>query len=1071
MKLKCYFFLLFLSILATGIKGQSIRDVSGIIRSEGTNEPIAGVTLQIHGRTIFYVTGEQGRFTIPQVRDSMMLHISHVQYKSKTIIINNKLDELIIHLERNDGEIQEVAVYATGYTLIPKERAAGSFEIFDKKKLNQSLSSNILDRLDGLSGSLALDRRAAMQTEGGKTDVSLRLRGMSTLMSDARPLIIVNNFPFEGKLSDINPNDIESISFLKDASASAIWGAKSANGVIVIQLKQSKIGESKSINALFTTRISNKPNLYANNRFISAPEYMGFEEIMFNRNYYRDEKTILLSPYAHLLSKKHKGLIDENEFQFEKSKFMEQDIRKQADQYLYQNAIDKIMNINMSGGSSLHSYLFSIGYDDVKPVLVGNSNSRLSLRVDNKIRITSKFEAQFSIDYIHRMERNNSVSLFDQSGIVPADKNMIYPYASLIDINGEPTRSAIAFNPFFLDSFNQSHNRDWLFSPLEELDIRDNTYKNNSIRMFSNLNYKLSKDLTISANYIFNSTNGDRINHFTADSYYTRNLVNRFMQGPGSFIIPNGAIRHKTVDASRKYGGRMQLDFNKNIFNKLSINSLVGGEISSYISIFDPLQILYNFSEDNYIGQNIFDYSKYYTVNPDGAQRIPSSNSQIYELTDRFISYYGLGTLMWDNRYLLTTSLRWDGSNLFGVKTNQKGVPLWSLASGWLLHNEKFMNNSKLSELKLRATIGENGNINKNATAYPTAVFTTNSSTGLREALLKTAGNPQLKWERVLSWNIGVDWALLKRSLGGSIDFFKKDAYDLMGLKEADPTTGINPVLSGVKQMINYGKFESSGFDVRLFSKNNIGNKLIIDTDFSISKNWNKVVDYNVVPLGIQDYFQYIVPAVAGKSRDIFYAFPWYGLDSQTGAPLIMEEGNLTTNYTNVPKFLPENLMNIGSSFPIWNGSFRAGLSYKQLSLSALILWKGKYNFRRSSINYQELLDSWNMHNDYYLRWQQPGDEDKTYIPAIPTTVDRNRELYYMNSDVLVERGDYIRLQSIQINYSLPLKNNLFKLDVIGVMENLGLIWTKNKQGLDPEYHLYYYNPPKQFSLGLRANF
>src|SRR5690606_21549141 len=114
---------------------------------------------------------------------------------------------------------------------------------------------------------------------------------------------------------------------------------------------------------------------------------------------------------------------------------------------------------------------------------------------------------------------------------------------------------------------------------------------------------------------------------------------------------------------------------------------------------------------------------------------------------------------------------------------------------------------------------------------------------------------------------------------------------------------------------------------------------------------------------------------------------------------------------------------------------------------------------------------SWNMHNDYYLRWQQPGDEDKTYIPAIPTTVDRNRELYYMNSDVLVERGDYIRLQSIQINYSLPLKNNLFKLDVIGVMENLGLIWTKNKQGLDPEYHLYYYNPPKQFSLGLRANF
>ncbi len=1070
--MRTYIFCIML-LLSTTTNAIGQRIISGIVRAQDGNNPVSGVSVKIKGRDIRTATDENGRFNLFYTeQDSLSLVFTHVLYKSQELALATVKEELVVYLSSITQELEEVEVFATGYNKIPKERATGAFELITSKQLNQSLSGSILDRLEGVSGTLAFDRRTAIAKENMDNNSSLRLRGLSTLMSDARPLIIVNNFPFEGELIDINPNDVESIVFLKDAAASAIWGAKSANGVIVIQMKEAKINALKSMNASVTARLGLKPDLGNSYRYIASKDFMDLEERFFLKGQYREANTVLLSPYVHLLYQRQKNLISDSEFHIKRESFLASNLLEQAHEYLYRPSSNKMTNLSFTGGGQLHSYLLSLGYDDNRSLLIGNGSSRLSLRTDNQFQITPKITAQLTVDYVSRTDKNNAVPLFDQAGLVPADKFMIYPYAAIVNTDGTGADMALSYSPFYLDEFEKDNNRNWYFNPLSELNLRNNMDKNQSLRLTSNLRYNIIDGLSVAANYRYNRSDGSTINHYDKATYYARNMINKFIQPDGALVIPDGDIRHSRTSHTLTHAVRAQIDFNKTVLNSLSLSALAGSEVSEYTSVIDPQQILYGFSVENYIGQNVFDFTKYYPIRPEGSLRIPGSDGQIFQFTDRFVSYYGLGSATWDKRYLLSGSLRWDASNLFGVKTNQKGVPLWSVGGAWLLHHERFMKSAPFSELKVRATVGENGNINKSAAAYPTAVFAVSNRTKLTEAVLNTAGNPQLRWELVRTWNTGLDWSILGSQIGGSVDVFKKNSYDLIGFKVADPTTGINPTLKGIKQLVNYGKFQNRGIDIRLYVKDIGVHELKMSADMSISKNWNKVVDYNVPALTIFDYFQYIVPAVSGKSRDVLYAFPWHGLDPMNGSPLVSDGSNLTTTYgTNVTGFDSKNLIEAGNSFPKWNGVLRSEFAYKDVSFSFLLTWKGAYQFRRSSINYQELVEGWNMHNDYYGRWQMPGDESSTYIPAIPDIVDRNRDAYYSNSTVLVEDGDYVRIQNLQLTYRLPLRSSKMQVDLTSIMENVGLIWTKNKLGLDPEYHLNYYNPPKQFTLGLRAKF
>lgn len=1044
----------------------SQAQLKGYVYNRDDGSPVSGATIKLSRSGQVTQSDAKGHFVFNTIVISIdTLEVQHIAYRTDRVALQYSSEDVIIYLDAI-GELIEEVLVSTGYYRVPLERSSGSFEVISKNMLDRSLSGNLLERLEGNTSSIVFDRRIATATEQANERLSLRLRGVSTVRSNDQPLIIVNDFPYEGDLEDINPNDIEQITLLKDAAASALWGARSGNGVIVIKLKEGLENTRQQIDAHLFNRVGSKPDLMASWRHIPSADYVDLERQMFSTNYYRDHPVVVRSPVVDLLFKHQAGEITDQYLEDQLEIFRGRDVRIEASDMLYRSSNELDAGFSSRGGTSQYGYVLSLGYNRNTEVISGNQSQRYSLRSDKRINLSQKMTFQLTTDFIHRNSEANGIGMFDLSGLVPSSKNMLYPYASLDD------KIAKAYSHSYLDQFEAEIGRDWYMYPIQEIQLRDNRSSSNAFRGNAGLVYKVLDGLQMSLRYNYNLTlNSNESNH-DQESFYARNLINQFTQADGRLIIPEGGIRQWGNSRSVRHGGRVQLDYNKRLFDRLNVTGLAGTEISQQMSTYDPSQVLYGFDPDTYLGQSMLDYESLHPTRPQGSLRIPGNGGQVQENIDRFVSYFALGSLEWDRRYIFTSSMRWDASNLFGVKTNNKGVPLWSAGFSWNVSNERFMQDAPFNLLKIRASYGVNGNINKDATAYPTAFFARSSLTQLQEAVLRTAGNPQLRWEKVKTFNSGLDFSIFDNRLRWTFEYYSKNSYDLMGYSNLDPTTGVLPRNLGIVELTNYGKLWSRGIDMSLSTKILPSKSFQWDTDLMASFVKNKVVDYHEDAININRYFQPSVPAVAGKSRDVMYAFPWYGLDRETGSPLIMNNGELGTVYgANVTAFPYEDLLQAGNSFPLWTGSIRKRFAYKGYELHALIMWKGKYNFRRPSINYTSLLENWQMHEDFESRWKQEGDEHNTDVPSQPTILDRNREIYYTSSEILIERGDHIRLQNLSLRYQVPLSNQRIGIELQCTAENLGIIWRKNNRSLDPEYFQSYYLPPRIYSVGIRAIF
>lgn len=1015
-------------------------------------------------------TDRDGKFLLRDVPDDTSLEITYVGYLPQIIAAGTYVGDLVLRAVQSDLEEVEVMMN-TGYQQIPKERATGSFEIIDNDEVSRDFATqNIIHRLEGLSPALVFDRRSAIMSESPNQRLSLRFRGPSTIRSDDQPLIIVDNFPFEGDINDINPNDVENLTLLKDGAAAAIWGAKAGNGVIVIQLKSGKGLSRNRIDVSFSGKITNKPNFFESPRFIDPQEYIQLEKEMFDRGQYRNLPASILSPVVDLLFQKEGGEITASALEHRLAWYGEQDFRREAEKYLYRQGNDKNAFISLSGGQNSYNYRVSLGYDHANSVLAGASTGRLTLRSNNEWKLSDKMDLQLGFDYAQGEQQNNSVSSFDASGLVPSGMGMIYPYFAFIDEDERQIGIAKTVNPFYNRDFYKEVGRDWLFYPLQERELRDNRDVTHSYRLSSGIHYRPFREIKLALLYNFNTANDHSISFHNEEAFFARSLINQFVSPTGAFVIPNGNIHHRSNNASVKHAIRPQVDYSTSAWNnQLHISGLIGAEVSQLVRQYNPVQILYDFNPDTYLGNNYLNFIDYYSIRPQSSMRIPQSDSRISENLDRFLSYYTLAAFSWQDKYRLSTSFRWDASNLFGVKTNQKGVPLWSLGGSWSVHNESFWSNGVINHLKIRTTYGKSGNVNKNSSTYPTAVFSTSSRTRLPETMIRTAGNPQLKWETVSTMNLGVDFGLFNNRLTGSVEYYIKNSSDLLGDRVLDPTTGIKPGL-GVQAVSNYGTMRTHGQDFLLnlsvLQSRTVRWNLVANTSYVN----NEILDYSTDILsGAISYFSYPTPAIAGNSRDILYAFPWYGLDPQGGSPLMMNGDELGTTYGSyVTNYDYENLVKVGNSIPAWSGSFRSNISAYDLTLDVMFLWKGRYYFRRETIGYSSLIERGEMHRDYELRWREPGDEKHTIVPSIPTVLDRNREIYYRNSEALIQRGDHIRLKHIQLSYNLRLLQEI-PVTVLFMVENLGLVWKKNEYGIDPEFHMQYYNPPRQFSIGVQV--
>ncbi|WP_293955596.1 MULTISPECIES: SusC/RagA family TonB-linked outer membrane protein [unclassified Sphingobacterium] len=1038
--------------------------VSGIVKDEAGNG-LGHVSLRLVGTGRLIRADELGKFEFALVRPDTLMVTRTGKITQRIFIDPGKSRFFEIVLKERVNVLQEVEV-STGYYRIPKERATGSFEMINSDLLNRNPDPNIIERLEGISSVLQFDR--SINSGEFSTDPKLRLRGLSTINSQTEPLIILDNFPYEGSLNSINPNDVESITLLKDASAASIWGARAGNGVIVITTKKGKFAQSNNLVFGSTWQLSQRPDLLYSRDYLPSASMLDVEDKLFELDNFDASDYSALPEYITLLMDRKNNAISEKEFVEKRNWLAQHDLRKHASKYLYRPALLQQYDLALNGGGSIYSYWLSSSFSKNDSNVKGNNNKRNTLSLRNQIKLTKDLDLSFGLNYAWMEAKNNGLTL---QGLKVGSRELPN-YTVLVDENGFPISVTGRYAKDYVDQAVVNGLLDWNYVPLNETKLRDRRSNTKDLLINLGVGYTILDGLKLSIKYQNQRLRTDQTNVYDADSYYVRNLVNQYTQPDLKRIIPEGAIKEGFNNELSSQSGRIQLDFNRQYSEKNAVNAIAGAELRETKSFSNPGYRLYGYNDAVLTAQSNLDYATFYPLRPLGSATVPSPPTGMVSLTDRFLSYFFNGAYTYDAKLSLTASLRWDASNLFGVKTNQKGVPLWSVGSAINLDRFDWMKADWINSLKFRTTYGVSGNVNNTVSVYPITSFFSdvNFVTQKSYAQLKSVGNPGLRWEKVRMVNIGLDFGLFHNLLSGSVEYYQKNASDLIGVNFMDPTTGIfeKTGFYQITNLMNYAKLRTEGVDLTVNA--NLGkNRLKWNGSLSFSYTANKVLDYMANSNVTMSTMVSTPIPIVGKSLDLNYAWQSGGLDPETGELLAPDGTKDYVAYMNNAKI--DDLADMGMKFPPYAGVFRNTFSYGNFSLSASVDYKFGFYFRRSTINYSQLFNSGVGHTDYLKRWQLPGDEKTTSVPVFPVDKNISRDELYVNSALMYEKGDFLRLADLQFSYrTFPgfLKNKECRL--FATVRNVAWIYRANALGLIPDMPNVTYPNPRTWIMGFQIN-
>ncbi|RYE38515.1 MAG: SusC/RagA family TonB-linked outer membrane protein, partial [Sphingobacteriales bacterium] len=343
MKKQLFLYMLVFFSIAVSAQQQD-QLLNGKIVSETTDMVISGATININGQILR--SDQKGEFNILLKTGVYTLTVTYLGMQKRSLSVTVPQDEpLNIYLATTDYTLQEVTIN-TGYQSIPTERATGSFVQVDQALFNRSVSTNVLDRLKDVVPGLTFNNGVGVQT--GENDISIR--GRSTIFAKADPLIVLDNFPYEGALENINPNDIESITILKDAAAASIWGAKAGNGVIVITTKKGSFNQPLQINFNTNAVLTGRPNLF-NQPLISSADYIETEQMLFANDFYKGTESgsgkSPLTPVIELLIAKRDNLMDATEVDTRIAALKTADVRNDLAKYFYRKGINQQYAVNL----------------------------------------------------------------------------------------------------------------------------------------------------------------------------------------------------------------------------------------------------------------------------------------------------------------------------------------------------------------------------------------------------------------------------------------------------------------------------------------------------------------------------------------------------------------------------------------------------------------------------------------------------------------------------------------------------------------------------------------------------
>ena len=1025
--------------------------------------PIADANIKLVGSTSIYRTDSLGKFEISSIVTPLTVSVSAIGYETQKVSWNSYSANLIISMQTKENKLNEVQVN-TGYQIMPKERSTGSFGVVSNKDFNKIPSRGILDRIEGKVSGLQFDRRSGKSV--------LNIRGINTFSEiAAQPLIVVDNFPYDGTLDDLNPNDVESVSVLKDAAASSIWGSRAGNGVIVVTTKKGKVGGKPTINFTTTTMVSSKPDLFYN-KVINSKDFIDVERFLFDNKYYDDaynsayNQTTIFSPVVDMLYANKAGRLSDIDLNTRLTALEGNDYRNDLMKYVYQAAVNQQYFLDISTSNATNRNRYSVGYDRGTGDTKGANNDRLTLRAVNSWQLGQKLSIENTLSLINGRDRIFSST--PRYPMVPGGgKNTLYPYASLADGEGNFLSIPRFYNSSFLERANADGLLDWNYRPLADRD--KSTYKawNRHLYLNFNLHYDILPFLKADLIYGYEHSNTKSESLSGEDSFEVRDLINKYtriVNGAKLYDFPFGAILRNADNEMQSHRGRVQVSFNKSFGGDHVLNALIGTEL--YTRNADQRSSgSYGYNAE-VLSRKSMDYNAIYQLYGGLGYGFMTPLDSYAGTLSRTVSMYFNGLYEYKGRYGLSFSARKDAANSFGTNVNSQWNPLWSAGLSWQIAKEKFMKETDwIDHLKLRSTFGYGGvqpygALNKTVIGY---VGNSNYS-NLPYALIGSPPNPGLKWETVRTLNFGMDLSIYGGKLIANLDYYRKKSFDLLSDDPLDPTSGYSLLTK------NVGQIATHGIDLTLASSGRFG-KGYWQSSINFSYSKNKVTDYRGT-IGATNLYldggRTLMPLL-GKSLYPVFSYKSAGLDPVNGDPRGYKNSEISKDYQALTTDSLQYLNYHGTALPPIYGAWNNTIGYGKFYLDFSLLFKFGHYFKKKSIVYGSLFDSWDGHADFAKRWQQPGDELATTVPSMQYPNDSYRDLFYQHSSNNIVKGDLIRVQNIRLGYSFTISNSKIKGQLYIGANNVGLIWRKNKENLDPDY--LDLPAPRVISVGGNINF
>jgi len=1061
-------------VVAPVAKPAAPVNVSGRV-VDTLSKPLVGATVLNKNSQRAVLTNDNGEFTL-SANTGDQIAVSFIGYNVYSFSVTEGMTFQNLVLHEAVSKLNEVVV-SNGYQSLPLEKATGSYEQVGKDLLNRSVGTNVLGRLEGVS-SILFDKRVGHDSE-------LAIRGRSTLFANAAPLVILDNFPYNGDLANLNPNDVESITILKDASAAAIWGVRASNGVIVITTRKGAKNKPLSIGFNANVTLTAKPDAFYLPQMSSA-DFISLEKQLFAQGFYNDDEQSVthtnLSPAVEVLIAQRDGQLTQAQADQQLAEIGSHDLRSDLQKYWYHNAVNQQYALNLSGGSDKATYYFSGGYDHNLDALQG-TYQRLNLRSDNSFFFGDRLRLDAGIYFT---DSKTTVGRPDPTSLVSADGKQLYPYAKLADDQGNALPVTLDYRQSFIDAAKAQGFLDWNYTPLNDYRNIDNHTDKLDLLLNTAFHYQLLPGLEAEFRYQLEATQSNGTLLYGKDSYYTRNVVNRYTQtgADGSLLrpVPAGGIMNSSDSRFRSNSIRAQLNYRK-AWGQQQLTALGGYEYRNDHTLTRSF-LDYGYNAD--IGQGLpVDYATSFPLADQsylGNSQIPYGNS--YGSRDNYnVSWYGNLAYAYGNRYSVSASARKDESNLFGVDANHKGVPLYSVGGAWTASNEAFYHVGWLPYLKVRLTYGYSGNVDNTLSALTAIRYIGTSNIGhLTYASIASPPNPDLGWEKTGILNTGLDFTVAGGVLSGSLEVYSKRGHDLIGFRQLDQTTGVlNPATGLFQYKGNVASMKGSGVELNLHAniiKENTTGGFGWQTDllFNYSRNTVTAYDqtsdlgYNYAANGLG------VSPLVGKPLYSILTYKWAGLDPQTGDPRGYLNGQVSSDAAAIiDETKVSELQYSGPAVPPFYGNVRNTFRYKGWSVSANMSYRFGYYWMRYSAAYDALTYyRSNDNNDYAQRWQKPGDEQHTNVPSFIYPTDSSRDQFYDQSSVNVEKGDNIRLQDARLSYDFgerQLKKLMLKhLQIYVYAANLGVIWKATNTSLDPDYP-YSIKPARVVAMGLSANF